>query len=1090
MWLSDLAIKRPVLIATVLGALMVFGLLAKKNMGVDLFPKVDFPTLTIQVTLPGADPETMETTVVQPIEESISGVGGLTDIDSTAGEGYANVVVQLELEKNIDVAYQEVQSRLSTLRGKLPDDATEPVVLKLDADAQAILAIALDSNLPIGQFTEIVDKQVKQRLEKIQNVGQVMMIGGQKRKIWLNLDRDKLAGYNLTVQDVVDALRREHVDIPGGEMNMGSMAYAVKTKAEFLKAPEFDGMTIAWRGATPIHLREVGKVVDGVEELKTLARVNGKRAIAVQIQKQSGSNTVAVSEAVKKELREMEPELKARGISMSITQDQSIYIEQSVEEVNHHLQLGALFAVLVVFIFLRNIRSTLISALVLPTSVLGTFWIIQGLGFTQNFMTLLALSLAIGLLIDDAIVVQENIMHHVENGMRARAAAGFATKEIALAVFATTLSVVAVFVPVAFTKGIVGRFFYQFGLTVAGAVALSMFVSFTLDPMVSSRILVKPKRTALYRLSEMPFLWVESFYRAILKFALRWGPLRWFIVLGFVGMVVVVTGIAGKGIKGEFVPTDDQGEFNVNVMAPLGSSVLATDAAVERVRKVFAGQPWVELLYSTVGRSGNKPHEGSIYVKMTDLEKRKIGQLEAMGWARDQLKKIHGIVTSVEVVPKLGGGQRYSNIMVSMRGPELDKLDTLTQGVLAKLKASGGYVDLDSSFKKGKPEAAVHVLRERAADLGVSSMQVALTVRALFSGQDVAHFREKGERYDVAVRLNPGNRQDPMDLGNVGLRTMRGDIVPMQSVASIQTEAAPVEILRHNRARQILLYANLDMSNPKKAKALSDAETDLAKAFAELKPSNDYDYNSQGQGKMMKESFGYLIFSLMMAVLIVYMVLAAQFESFLQPIVIMLALPLSIVGAFAALRLTGRPMSIYVMIGIIMLMGLVTKNGIMLVDYTNALIRDKGYKVKDAILEAGPRRLRPILMTTVAMIAGMLPVALSHGAGAASRGPMATSIIGGLVTSTLLTLLIVPLAYAMLEDFLHFPRILMKAIGKVVVPEPVEDENAEVWIEVNQTSEGTSLHISPWKGSDGEAKLEAAKQKPPVTDIKPNPEPI
>ncbi len=1018
MILSNIAIKRPVFTTMIIMTIIVFGVISFREIGIDLFPKVEFPVITVVSVLAGADPETMETTVTDPIEEAVSNISAIKSLRSTSSDSVSQVVVEFELEKNIDIAYQEVLAKIQTVRSELPKDLEDPVVEKFDIDSTPILAAVVSSDhMGIRDLTHLTDKTVKERLQRVPNVGQVKLIGGRDRKMWLWLNRSRLEGYGLSVQDVEKALQTEHIEFPGGRVEEGPREYMVKTKAEFESAEQFANMVVTYVNGMPVRVRDLGTVEDGLEEERSLARLNGNRAISLLIRRQSGTNTVEVADAVMAEIAELRKELAVQGIKVEIAQDLSRFIKRSVHEVQFHLVFGGGLAIVIVFFFLRNIRSTFISSLVIPTSVIGTFILMNALGFTQNVMTLLALTLAIGLLIDDAIVVQENIMRHVEEGMPAREAAAFATSEIALAVFATTLSVVAVFVPVAFMKGIIGRFFYQFGLAVAFAVLISMFVSFTLDPMLSSRLLIKPKKNKLFMISERFFEGMETGYKKLLALALR---RRWSVV-GIAVESFLLAIFISRFMNMEFIPLEDSSEFFIKIKAPLGASLTTTDEIMKTIDRRLRKQPWVEYTFATIGTDElQRVNEGGIYVKMTDKGSRQAlgqyGQLEAMKWTRDNLADFKDIKISIEAVGRIsGGGMREADIQLEIRGSNLDKLESICDRVMDRMRKSPGYVDLDTTYEKGKPQINVYVKRDRAADMGVSPLTVASTVKALIGGDDVSKFKAEGDRYDVSVRLQEPYRNRPEDIELLTVRNNRGQLVRLQNVSWITEEPGPVQINRYNRTRQITVLANLQRDK----KVLGQATDELTRWVKQMNLPSGYTFGFSGHAKVMAESFGYLEFALLLAVVMIYMVLAAQFESFIHPFTIMLALPLSVIGALGILVLTGQTMSIFTMIGIIMLMGLATKNGILLVDFTNTL-RDRDKMDRDAaILKAGPIRLRPILMTTFAMIFGMLPTAFGTGEGSESRSPMAMAVIGGLATSTLLTLIVVPVVYTLLDDLRH-----------------------------------------------------------------------
>lgn len=1013
MILSNIAIKRPVFTTMIIGAIVVFGAISFNEIGIDLFPRVEFPTITIISVLPGADPETVETTVTDPLEEGVSTIAAIKHLRSTSSDSVSQVVIEFELEKDINVAYQEVQAKVAAVRDELPDDLDEPIIEKFDADAAPIMAVVISADKPIRELTHLADKVVKERLQRVPNVGQVKLIGGRDRQIWVWLDNNKLMGHLLTVQDVEKALRSEHVEAPGGRVETGPQEYVVKTKAEFESAAELEQMVIAYRNDAPIKVSDVGRVEDGLQEERSLARLNGTRAVALWIRRQSGTNTVKVADDVKVQLDQLRKELAPQGVNLRVASDQATFIEHSVREVQFHLLFGGALAVLIVFLFLRNLRSTFISSLVLPSSVMGTFVLMHVMGFTQNRMTLLGLSLAIGLLIDDAIVVQENIMRHIEHGKVPRKAAQDATSEIALAVLATTLSVVAVFVPVAFMKGIVGMFFYQFGLTVAFAVLISMFISFTLDPMLSSRILRKPNPGRLYKASEKIFTGIEWAYGRVLAGALR---ARWLVVLIAIG-TFAGSGYLTKFMRSEFSPVEDQSEYTIRVKAPLGSSIATTDTILEKIRHRIEDQPGIEYAFATIGTDElQRVNEGALYIKLVEKDHRTFSQEAAMNLSRSRIADITEARVSVEIVPRIaGGGRRWADIQLEIRGMELPRLENIAEGVMAKMRATEGYRDVDSTYEKGKPEINVYVKRDQAADVGVSPMAVASTVRTLIGGNDVSKFKAEGDRYDISVRLQQAQRSMPDMIRLLTIRSDSGRLINLENVARIKEEPGPVQIDRYNRARQISILANLERDR----KVLGEAIVEVTNQLNAMNLPPGYTFGFAGMGDMMAESFFYLIRALLLSVVIVYMVLAAQFESFVHPLTIMLSLPLSIVGAIGALVATGLTMNIYTMIGIILLMGLVTKNGILLVDYTNMLRKRDGLARNEAVIRAGPVRLRPILMTTLALIFGMLPLALGKGAGAESRMPMAVAVIGGLITSTLLTLVVVPVVYTLLDDLVH-----------------------------------------------------------------------
>ncbi len=1008
MFLSDVSIRRPVFTTMVLGAMIVFGLLSLWRLGIDQFPKVDFPVITVVTKLPGADPETMEMRVTDPIEEAVNTIAGLKSLRSTSADSYSMITVEFELDKNVDVAFQEIQAKINTIRQQLPTDIEEPVIEKFDVDAAPILTVVVAADMPVRELSYLADKTIKERIQRVRNVGSAKIIGQRDRKIWLWLDAEKMKSHGVSVQEVRAALQRTHVEIPGGRVETGPLELAVRTKAEFQDAAAMNGMIVVQRDGRTIRLKDVGFAEDGLEEERSYAQLDAKPCIALDIRRQSGTNTVEVAKEVKAELARMQKELAPLGVRLEIAKDSSLYIERSVKEVEHHLVIGGFMAVFTVMLFLLNFRSTFISALVLPTAVISTFILLYVMGFTLNMMTLLGLTLAIGLLIDDAIVVQENIMRHVEEGMAPRKAAEFGTSEIGLAVLATTLSIVAVFVPVAMTKGIVGRFFWPFGLTIAFAVLISMFVSFTLNPMLSSRLLRRHEghQNALFRRLESFFKWMERVYGGLLEWSLRHR--------GMVLMIAVASllslGFLLKFTKLEFVPVEDSAEMNVMVRAPQGASLAKTREIMEDLLPRLKKIPELSYSFYSIGADEmQKVNEGAIYCRLLDKDKRKRGQAAIMDDARALTANVKDAQISVQQVAKIsGGGMKWAQIQYEVRGRDTNTLVSLSNRILERMKAAGGYVDMQSSYEANKPGVDVAVDRARAADLGVSEADIADSVRTAIGGAIVGKFKAGGDRYDIGIRFLQKDRNRPELLGGLWVPSRLGGNVELRGVAQVVESRTAVEITRYNRQRNITVLANLGPG-----KVLGPAQKEIESFAAEMPAGYSTGWN--GQAKDMQESFGYLVQTMILSVIVIFMVLAAQFESVVHPLSIMLSLPLALIGGLGSIVLLRLNLSIFVMISFIFLLGLVTKNAILLIDYTNTLRTRDGLPMMEALRKAGPVRLRPILMTTMAVITGMLPTALSTASGSESRQPMAICIIGGLITSTLLTLLVVPAVYSLLD---------------------------------------------------------------------------
>ena len=1029
MFISTIAIKRPLFTAMIICAMLVFGLVSLRGLGVDLFPKVDFPVVTVLTTLRGADPETIESRVTDVIEESVNTLAGIKKLRSTSAEGVSQIVVEFQLEKNVDVAFQEVQARVNTVRAQLPTDVDDPVIEKFDMDAAPIMTLVVSGDLGPRDLYNLADKRIKEQLQRVNDVGSVKIVGGQERKLWLWLDPVRLRQNSLTVQDVRSALLRQHIEMPGGRVETDQLELVTRTKAEFASAADLDELVLVEQDGRTVRLKDVGRAEDGLEESRSYAQRDDKPGIALQIRRQSGTNTVQVAHDVKAEIEKMRGELASQGVRLDIAVDTSLFIQRSVDEVKHHLVVGGTLAVLTVLIFLLNFRSTFISAMVLPTSIMATFMMMAYMGFTLNFMTLMALTLAIGLLIDDAIVVQENIMRHVQEGKPAAWAAEFATKEIGLAVLATTLSVVAVFLPTAYTQGIVGRFFFPFGMTVSFAVLISMFVSFTLDPMLSSRLLRKQVHVnVVFRTLERLFQKAEQAYEVVLGWCLRHRG----VVVGTAVLFFVASLGLGKFIRMEFVPQEDQGEFEIIAKAPLGSPLVRTRQIFERMRERLQGEPEIDYtFYSIGGDQMGKVNEGSMYVHMRPKAARqKAGQRlqqQMMEYVREKLKDLPEARLSVQQVNAIGGGTfKATQIQYEIAGADLDTLAQLSERLLDSMKTAGGFKDLDTTHEPGRPETSILVQRDRAADLGVSPLDVADTVRAAIGGIDVAKFRTGKDRYDIAVRLLESARNDPQRILELMVPSIKGAPVELRSIAQVMPSFVPVEINRANRQRQITVLANLETQ-----KALGTGIQEIDGFMRQIGVPAGYSTSWAGDAENMQESFTNMAFTMLLSVIVTYMVLTAQFESLVHPFTIMLSLPLAFVGALGALLLFGQMMSIFVMMAFIFLLGLVTKNAILLIDYTNTLRHRDGLPKDEALRKAGPVRLRPILMTTVAMIFGMLPSAVGVGEGSESRQPMAVAIIGGLVSSTMLTLLIVPVVYSLLDPLSEWMQQRVLALRNV-----------------------------------------------------------
>ena len=1006
MRLPEISIKRPVFMTMVGLALIVFGLVAFPKLALDLFPKIDFPVVNITTKLVGASPEIMEVDVTDVVEEAVNTINGVKSITSRSMEEYSIVTVEFFLERNLEQAAQDVRDKVAAVRNRLPKDTEPPVIEKISPEDQPIVWIAVWGDRSVKDLTHYADKVLKRDIEKIPGVGSVTISGGRTRQIRFWLDRKKLEAVSLTADDVKQALGLEHREVPGGRIENHRIEYIVKTKGEYETPSSFNDMVITYRHGRLIRLRDIGRAEDGLEDERSITRFNGKTSVGLSVKRQSGENTVAVAERVKAAVAATRP---PQGMKLDITFDQSKFIRRSIEDVQISLWLGAGLAVLIIFVFLRSVRSTLISAVALPTSVIATFAFIQVFGFTLNIMTMLGLSLSIGILIDDSIVVLENIYRRMEEGEPPMQASQEGASEIGLAVMATTLSIVAVFVPVAFMKGIVGKFFFEFGITVTVAVLISLFVSLTLTPMLTSRFLSYTKKHGkVYLFIEKGFDAVFGVYRPLLGWALR---NRWKVIL--MALASVVAGIALFMVLGkEFLPAEDQGRYMVRLETPIDYSLSRADSAMRKIDEQLRLRPEVLSTFYVTGSDLTPDiNKSRIYVNMKERKDRSIVQIDSMKQVRDSLASLTDIKPSVEMIAMVGGGMRSVPIQLMIQGRDIEDLNKRTLAIRDQFAKLPGIVDVDTSIETGKPEVRVHIDREKAANFGVSATSIGNTVNTMIGGEIVGKYKDEkeGERYDIVARLTAPERDQPAALDMLWVRSSTGELVRMKDVTRIETGKGPTIIMHYNRQRAATLFAGTEKTKP-----MAEAMTDLDK-IVKKNISPDISTRYVGMADAMLDAFKNIAFALVIAIIMVYMILASQFESFVHPFTIMFSLPVSLIGAMGLLMVTGERISIYSLIGIIMLMGLVTKNAILLVDYTITL-RSRGMGRDDALLKAGPVRLRPIIMTTAAMVFGMLPTALKIGEGAESRAPMAIAVIGGLITSTLLTLVVVPVVYTLIDD--------------------------------------------------------------------------
>ena len=1007
--LSGISIKQHVLAVMLSAVIILFGLVSYNRIGIDEYPEIDFPMISISTTMIGADPDIIDTTVTNIIETSVNSTPGIEHIISRSAPGVSIVIVKLNLSRDIDVAFNEIQAKVNQALRNLPREADAPVVAKMEVGAAPVMWLSLSGDRTLQQLNQYARNTIKKRLESIEGIGKVQLGGKRDRTIRVNLQPDAMASLSITIGDIIRAFQTNHIQLPGGYLVDGMTEDLIKLNLEFHNVSDIANLIIAHRGETAISLKQIATVVDGLEDNRKLSRYNDQPCVSLGIVKVTGSNSVAIIDAVEQKLEtEITPQLPP-GLVIEIAANDGDFIKESVDALKDHILLGTLFAALVVFGFLKSFRSTLIISTAIPVSLLGAVTVMYFGGFTFNKMTMLALLLLIGIVVDDAIVVLENVFRLREKypEMNPHQAALEGTNQVVFPVLAATFSLVCIFAPVIFMGGIIGRFFTAFAIVVTVGVITSLFISITLTPMLCSRFLkVDVKHGKLYTRWEAVFLFMEKSYRTILRFALNF---RWSMVFITFAVVIVSLPLFGK-IGKSFIPPEDKGKFTITLKTPLGSSIDYTNGRLTEIEKILKLHPEIASYLSTIGGdTTGQVSRGEIFVHLTPLSERNLKQYELITILREELAEIPGVQAFPSPVPVISG-TRGDPLQFNLTGPELGRVADLAHKLNKKLSTVAGLGQVDLDLQLDLPQVKLVIDRTRVADLGLSPLDVAMAVNALAGGINVAKYNDEpgdGERYDIRLKAAAGKITDSHDLRRIYLRTQDGKLVRLDTVAHLEKVLGPAVISRYDLEYAAQFFATPD-------DALGTAVNKVLATAEGMLPLG-YNVKMTGRAEEFGKTIQYILFTFIMAIILVYMVLASQFNSFIQPLVIMVAQPLAIIGGIGGLYFLGHGLNTFSMVGLVLLMGLVTKNSILLVELTNQL-RAEGKSIEEALKEACPIRLRPVLMTAFTLILGMLPAALGYGAGADTNGPLAVAVIGGMLSSTMLTLMVVPAVYSLVEN--------------------------------------------------------------------------
>ena len=1013
MTLSDLSIRNPVFAWMLMGALIIFGGIGFMRLGVSQMPDVDFPVVNVAVTLEGAAPEIMESDVADVIEDAVANLEGIREVSSSSRQGVTNITIEFELGRSIDAALQDVQTKISQAQRNLPREIDPPVVTKVNPEDQPIMWLALSGNRPPKDLADLIKNKLKDQFQALPGVGNIILGGYRERSLRVWLDAARLQSYGLTVSDVLDALRAEHVEIPAGRIESADREMNVRAEGEASTVADFSSIVIAERNGSQILLSNVAVVEDGLEDKRRISRTNGLPAQGMGIVKQRGSNAVAVGKEVKAGIEKMRKTLP-KDLNLDIVFDGTAPVEESIHEIEFTLILSVLLTGLVCWLFLGSFSSTFNVLLSIPTSIIGTFAVMYFCGFTLNTFTLLGLSLSVGIVVDDAIMVLENIYRHAEAGQSRLKASIEGAREITFAAMAATAAIIAIFLPVAFMKGIIGKFFFQFGVTVSVAVAFSLLEAITLTPSRCSQFLsVGERKTSLGRAAESAFESLSHLYKRALGPCLRHRAM----VLATTMAVFIASFSLLFFVNKEMVPSQDIGRILARIQTPVGSSIDYTDSIVKKAEEWLKTRPEMHRYFAAIGGfGGGEVNTANLFVTLKPPKERNVTQAQLMADMRRDLNKIPSAKVTIQDLSLAGfTAQRGYPVEFTVRGSDWGVLAENSRKIMEQMRGSPLFVDVDTDYQLGMPEVQIVPNRKLAADLGVSMQEIGDTLNSLIGGVRAVKFKDKGKRYDVRVRLLASQRLRPEDISPLFVRARDGQLVRLTDLVQVDVKPSLLSITRKNKSRAIGIFANVAPG-----KSQSDALSAVEKIAKQTLPEG-YEVVFSGSAQAFQESFYSLLFALILGLAVSYMVLASQFNSFVHPVTVLMALPFSFTGALLALFLTGKSLNIYSMIGLILLMGIVKKNSIMLVDYTNQL-RRAGKNRDEALLQACPVRLRPILMTSMATIAGAIPAAVSLGPGAELRQPMALAVIGGVFVSTFLTLFAVPAAYHLFDSWLGARR--------------------------------------------------------------------